>query len=63
MKEIMPGIFKVNCAVTREQIKDLNSQFGLDIISEIEAALVRELQQKQRLISRKASIKKIFNNG
>lgn len=44
-KFVEAGTFQVAASVTTEQIQDLNKQFGIDVISMIENALVNEVSQ------------------
>jgi hypothetical protein len=44
-KFIEAGTFQVAASVTTEQIQDLNKQFGIDVVSMIENALVNEVSQ------------------
>ena len=44
-KFVEAGTFQVAAAVTTEQIQDLNKQFGIDVVSMIENALVNEVSQ------------------
>lgn len=44
-KFVEAGTFQVAASVTTEQIQDLNKQFGIDVVSMIENALVNEVSQ------------------
>jgi hypothetical protein len=44
-KFVEAGTFQVAASVTTEQIQDLNRQFGIDVVSMIENALVNEVSQ------------------
>jgi hypothetical protein len=44
-KFVEADTFQVAASVTTEQIQDLNKQFGIDVISMIENALVNEASQ------------------
>jgi hypothetical protein len=44
-KFVEADTFQVAASVTTEQIQDLNKQFGIDVISMIENALVNEVSQ------------------
>lgn len=50
--------YQVNSAITREQVQDLK-QFGIDAVSQVEAALVNELTQ----CINKLALEKMFNLG
>ena len=44
-KFVEAGTFQIAAGVTTEQIQDLNKQFGIDVVSMIENALVNEVSQ------------------
>lgn len=56
--DVKVDTFQVNSAITREQVQDLK-QFGIDAVSQVEAALVNELTQ----CINKLAIEKMFNLG
>ena len=57
--------FQVAASVTTEQIQDLNKQYGIDVVSMVENALVNELSQaiNKNILSKAFALGWMNNNG
>jgi hypothetical protein len=57
--------FQVAAAVTTEQIQDLNKQYGIDVVSMVENALVNELSQaiNKNILARAFALGWLNNSG
>lgn len=64
-KFIEAKTFQVAASVTTEQIQDLNKQYGIDVVSMVENALVNELSQaiNKNILSRAFALGWLNNNG